>query len=154
MGPEPRARSAANLTFGVVFTTLAVAALVALLFLFDEPSSDYTISGHIFSYLPRFTVAALLQIVAVFFLKMHASNESDIKNNKNEITNVEARLAAGQVLSAGNGFAEFSKALAGTERNFLLENGQAVAGSTGSPEIQSMMELLGKIIESSKLKTD
>lgn len=95
-------RSTANLTLGVAFSIVAAITLAALLFLFPDEDIKNSTSSFILFFVPRLTIVLLIQVVAAFFLRMHAHNEKDIEKNKNQITDLETKYVAIQIAeSAG-----------------------------------------------------
>ncbi len=138
-------KSTNNLIFGIIFSTLSAAAIVYLLLITKSSPSDEAVVQRVFEYLPRFAVAAILQIVAIFFLKMHASIENDIKHNKNEITNIELKLAAGMAADQSKDLIIISELWAKEERNFILSKDQRVSGNFDLPDIEHFINLLVKL---------
>lgn len=90
-----RIRSSANtnLGSGIIFS----AAAISLLFYFAV-SYQYdaqTDIGHIaISFLPRLLLSLLVQTIGFFFLRIYVSGESELISNRNEITNIDLRVAA------------------------------------------------------------
>ncbi len=138
-----RSKSLTNLTLGVVFSTFAVIALILLLF-FGPGSSESSVGTQLVEYIPRLTIAALLQIVAIFFLKIYASIENDLKQNKNEITNIELKLASGLALVSGSAMHDIATCWGKEERNFVIEKTQKVASQFDVPQIESLLASLSE----------
>ena len=142
-----RNRSTVNLTIGLGFSVVAVFALVLLLFVVQPSETFSTISEFAASFLPRLTIVVMLQLTASFFLWMHVANENDIKQNKNEITNIDLKYVSGNMLGEGDAFKEVSISLAKEERNFILTKEQKVAGSSDSVTVETMMGILEKLVD-------
>ena len=140
-----RSRSSANLVMGIAFSSFAVIAMALLFFLFGRSDEDATLLSMLSSILPRLTMVVLLQITASFFLKMHASNEADIKQNKNEVTNLEFKIAAIEVASESSDLSKLSEVLVKEERNFILAKDQRVAGTNDSVEVATLLSIVEKL---------
>ena len=116
-------RSKDNLRTGVGFTiggfiVILVASFVVLYWGNINDKTDRFIA-----YLPFLTAGIALQIVGVFFLKTYRAIESDITQNKNEMTNIELRLAAILMMDKAQK-PEVLKRLLSEERNFVLRKGE------------------------------
>ncbi|MDF3414307.1 hypothetical protein HKX54_07550 [Sulfitobacter sp. M57] len=142
-----RNRSTTNLAFGLGFSIFSVVALGVLLFWLTPVLSTNTFSEFATVFFPRLTIVLLVQLTASFFLRMHASNESDIKQNKNEITNLELRYAGACLKSGGTEFSSLAESLMNEERNFILNKDQKVAGATRAISVETIQGLLEKLVE-------
>lgn len=108
-------------------------------------------------YFTRLPVGLLLEFVGFFFLRLYVSCEMDIKNNKNEITNIESKFMA-WLMSEGDELpAEFKQVVIGqlaiTERNFILRKGERTISTENDSKfndlneaIDSMSKLVSKIV--------
>ena len=79
------------------------------------------------TYLPRLGLIAIVELLALFFLKLYRGGLSDIKYYQNELTNLECRFAALRVSISTGGEASVDVAIQGliaTERNFILDKGK------------------------------
>ena len=115
-----------------------------IVYFFTPPDTGYL---RVLSYLPFLTAGIALQLVGVFFLKTFRIIESDIKQNKNEITNIEMRIAA--VLMAENNIdlrSEITRGFLTEERNFILKKDEKTAGEARKAEIDDMRATLDKLI--------
>ena len=114
------ARSRLNLSWGVVISSLAVAYLTYFVFFSEtiDSSKPYAFASY---YGPRLSLILIVQILASFFLKMYVSNEKSIQKNKNEITNLELRLAAGLLVNSSTQKSKLAEKLITEERNFVLD---------------------------------
>lgn len=119
------ARSNGNLWVGLSISIIAVVILVYLIFgLRDDPKPESWFD-FLSSYGPRFTLVVIVQILASFFLRMYVSIEKDILRNKNEITNLELRLAAGMIVgNSPSSKSNLAQAMVTEERNFVLDKKQ------------------------------
>lgn len=145
-----RSKSVTNLTLGVVFSTFAVIVLILLLIFYGAENSVASAGSQFISYLPRLTIAALLQVVAIFFLKLHASVENDLKQNKNEITNIELKIASGLALSIDGGISAVAVGWGREERNFVIDKNQKVASQFDVPDIESLLAMVSSMRPSEK----
>lgn len=77
---------------------------------------------------PRILLVVFIEVFAYFFLKLYKDGLSEIKYFQNELTNVESKLAAVEFSYITNNQESLRisiEALSKTERNFVLEKGQA-----------------------------
>lgn len=82
---------------------------------------------------------------ALFFLRLHANNESDLKQNKNELINLDHKVAAVYLAIKRNDTSIIEEYLIKTERNFILEKGQTTAGRGSEIPIQSFIDAIREI---------
>lgn len=117
-----------NLVTGLTIAIVGLGFLGFVLILVP-PASD--LSGFTLSFVPRLSLVALLQIFALFFLKLYKSGQDEIKFAHNEMTNVEQRLGALMVALVDEDPAmkmDILKLMAATDRNTRLEKGQSTIG--------------------------
>ncbi len=142
-----RARNFANLRYGVLAAVLGVFVLITAAIIpyiwtsFQTPAFN----GIPVYYFPVTPVVIISEIVAIFFLRLHSQTEHRLERNKNEITNIELRLAAGLMLPSPTGqpdFTSLSNHLAKEERNFVLGKNESSAGVSTN----SLLEILSKLI--------
>lgn len=119
-------RSTLNLMAGVFFSGVSIAALFYLVLQKIDIASSTSGASEIFRiYVPRFSVVLLVQLLATFFLRMYVRNEQDILKNKNELTNIELRMAAISLLrTKGSGVSKIQLELIKEERNFVLKKNE------------------------------
>ena len=127
-----RQRNRINLLSGIfaaiigVIILISVATIPSILDLSGAPDV-YGIPVYYFSSVP---IAIISEIVAIFFLKLFASTEQSIERNKNEMTNIELRLTACQLLEGKTGkdkFDSLADTLSKEERNFVLKKNETSA---------------------------
>ena len=144
-----------NLGIGILFSSIALAVLawplVSAVFLpsSDPPSAESTSWGILRTYLPRFSVGLLLQLVGFFFLRLYVANEVDLKHNKNEITNLEMKMMALQLAKEFNDAAskkEIMKSLAQTERNYILKKNERSVTTETLSEYNDLRGLIEKLV--------
>jgi len=146
-----KGKSTINLVLGVMFSSISVLALVILLLIYTPSSSNSDTAQSIINYLPRFAIAAILQVVAIFFLRLHALIEGEIKNNKNEITNIELKLAAALLEIENTNMKNMSEIWSRDERNFVINKNQKVASNIDIPDIRNFIDVIRRI-ESNRSK--
>lgn len=136
------ARSSSNLTTGIIISSLVVLFLITLIFVVkpnitrEEPYSFWVFYG------PRFTLVVVLQLLAGFFLRLFVRNERDIQKNKNEITNLELRLAAGMMVGSNKTkLAELAGYLIKEERNFVITKKEKSALPESNEIFKQALEL-------------
>ncbi len=142
------ARNVANLGYGVLAAVLGVFVLITaaiLPYIWDNFATP-AFNGIPVYYFPVTPVVIITEIVAIFFLRLHSQTEHRIERNKNEITNIELRLAAGLMLPSATGqpdFTSLSNHLAKEERNFVLGKNESSAGVSTN----RLLEILSKVIK-------
>jgi hypothetical protein len=139
-----RTRSTSYLVFGVILSLAAVALFFFIIFYIDDIDPDASALSYIKDFLPKFTLAVMVQVIASFFLRMHVSSESEIKWTSNELTNIEHRFAAMALSESDMSetlISEFSK----TERNFILGKDQKPLRAHDSVPVETMMDILKEV---------
>ena len=95
-------------------------------------------------------VGLILQFVGFFFLRLYVANELDVKQNKNELTNIEAKMLAFMMSSKSskNSFTKIVvESLARTERNFTIKKGERTISVENDPQFNDLNALLQKFAE-------
>jgi molybdopterin converting factor small subunit len=113
-----------NLTLGI-FTTMV--GIVFLGYAVFNPPAVLTAPELFLYFAPRVSLVVLIEVFAYFFLRLYKQSLGEIKFFQNEMTNIEAKYLALQVVLRADDPALYSKiveALAETERNFILAKGQ------------------------------
>ena len=75
-----------NLSIGIIFSLIAFSLMTYVTY----NSEKFELYGVIY----RISLVVLVQFVGFFFLRLYVGNELDIKQNKNEITNLELKAIA------------------------------------------------------------
>jgi hypothetical protein len=117
-----------NLSLGILTTIVGLGILGYFVIEIDSVPEDKI--AFIAYFIPRLSLVVLIEIFAYFFLKLYKSSLSEIKYFQNEMTNVEAKLAALKCSLMTNDIGSISnviKVLSETERNSILEKGQTTA---------------------------
>jgi len=144
------ARSRLNLTWGVLISSLAVFYLSYFVFFAritivgDGPYSFASYYG------PRLGLILIVQILASFFLRMYVGNEKSIQKNKNEVTNLELRLAAISLVDDQKERAKLAQKLISEERNFVVDKKQKSVLPETNTEMVGIIGSVQKLIKEAK----
>lgn len=137
-----KSRSRSNLLWGVLFSIGTVLALVLVVFVFPPETRPSSILEFLFFFGPRATLVIIIQILANFFLKMYIGSEREIARNRNELTNVELRIAAGLMsMNSPSGLDELAKILAAEERNFVFLKNEKIMSANSRSDINEIVEI-------------
>lgn len=141
-----RGNSRLNLMIGVFVALIAASIIGAPLFM--SKSIPSSVSEFWSAYILRLPVGLLLQVVSFFFLRLYVSTENEIKHNKNEVTNVESKFLS-LIASREFGYSPEPsiKALAETERNFVIRRGERTVGAENDSRYNDMKSILDKILD-------
>ena len=134
-----QSRSRNNLQAGI-FTSLFGVLIIFMIIFWDNPDIGLESWGNmIVEYAPRLALVLIVEITSAFFFRMYVANENDIKQNKNELTNLELRFAAMLASSSDKRtITEITKKLATEERNFILRKGERTAADSIKTDIASL----------------
>ena len=117
-----------NLSLGVLTTIIGLGILGYFVLEVDSiPEDKMAFIAH---FIPRLSLVLLIEVFAYFFLRLYKSTLQEIKYFQNEMTNIEAKLAAikcSMATSDATTIAQVVKSLSNTERNSILEKGQTTA---------------------------
>lgn len=116
-----------NLIMGILFTSASALSVLFLFFVYTPFSNEPNTIAFASSFLPRLTLVLLLQLSGSFFLKLYARSESELKSNKNEITNIEVKIASIMIATKNPDLIDISLRLIDQERNFIIEKDQKIA---------------------------
>jgi hypothetical protein len=140
-----------NLSIGVSFCAIGILItaipLFTLIFIsapdLDKATLQTPEQWLIRYFLPRFSVGLIASIIGFFFLRLYANNENDAKQNKNEISNFEARMIALLISTKNNKQVSGSviDAFAKTERNFILKKNEKTSGEFDHATIKDFLDL-------------
>lgn len=117
-----------NLSIGILTTIIGLGILGYFVLEIDSiPEDTMAFIAH---FIPRLSLVILIEVFAYFFLKLYKSSLAEIKYFQNEMTNVEAKLAAIKcsiMTSDTKSTSGVIQALSATERNAVLEKDQTTA---------------------------
>lgn len=141
-----------NLVLGGFLTLIAISWLGFSLAAIEEVRSpdqqiDIRASVVLSEFLPRAALGILIQFIGFFFLRLYVANQNDIRQARNEITNLDLRLSALGLsnASANSLAAELAKILAQEERNFVLNKGQTSVSHQERSEFNDLTGLIDSI---------
>jgi len=144
-----------NLSLGILTTIIGLGILGYFVVEIGTIPEDKM--AFIAQFIPRLSLVVLIEIFAYFFLKLYKSTLQEIKYFQNEMTNIEAKLAAIKCSMSTSDVATISqvvKLLSSTERNSILEKGQTTAEIERSKieqqNISTISERVSRIITPSK----
>jgi hypothetical protein len=135
-----RLRSNINLIIGMAITIVGVYLLWKTVEMIDtsvllrqlasegQESTPKFIKNLFLPLVPRVLLVVFVEVFAYFFLSLYKSGLSEIKYFQNELTNIESKLAAVEfsyMTKNEEGIKLAVESLSKTERNFILEKGQA-----------------------------
>lgn len=123
--------SGINLFWGIIFSLIAVAFLLATIYYRKDVQISST-QQFIELYGPKATLAVILELISFFFLRLHSSTEQEIKHHKNEVTNMESKFAAAMLMlesPSATTRAQVIKGLMDNERNFIIRKNERTVSS-------------------------
>lgn len=121
-------RADLNLAIGVLTTAVGLAVLGFVVFsatTSTAPSDPWLFAVQ---YIPKLLLVLFIELFAYFFLRLYKITINETKYFQNELTNIESKALALLVAlhrPADFGAAAVVSALAATERNFLLKQGES-----------------------------
>jgi heme/copper-type cytochrome/quinol oxidase subunit 2 len=114
-----------NLILGMV---TALSGIVLLAFVVLGGSQSHTnATDFLFTFLPRVSIVAIIEVFAYFFLRLYKGSLSETKYFQNEATNLEVRFAALRIALNSKDATLLNTVvsqLMATDRNPVLENGK------------------------------
>ncbi len=145
-------RSRANLGYGFSISVIGVVSLIAIIIFPANIQNDAGVIEFL-NFLPRLSIVIIIQVIGAFFLRMYVSNENDLKQNKNEITNIEIRIAACLIGDdTPNAKQRISEILVQEERNFILKKGEKTAGEAWKAEVSDLKDFYEAILQGKTAK--
>ncbi|MGB0799429.1 MAG: hypothetical protein ACPGRD_08940 [Planktomarina sp.] len=127
--------------------SIGVISIFVMFFIFAPTVTETTWSQVAIAYLPRALVALYIQLIATFYFRLYVSTESDIKQNKNEMTNLELRMAAGLLVGDDRkSLRDIGMMLARDERNFIVKKDEKLAGEVWKTEIKDLQDTVAQLI--------
>ncbi|MCP4897572.1 MAG: hypothetical protein GY906_11425 [bacterium] len=113
-----------NLVLGIMTTIAGLSVMAFAVATGGAVPEDDWLLRH---FLPRFSLAAFIELFAYFFLNLYRQSLAEIKYFQNEITNIEAKYISLEIACSEDDpelRRRVVELLAQTERNFVLEKGQ------------------------------
>ncbi|WP_153066870.1 hypothetical protein [Xanthomonas arboricola] len=151
-------RGNVNLILGMTTAFFGLTVLTLSVLMAPQTGSD----TYFFQYfIPRFTLAVVIELLSFFFLKLYKQTLSEIKYFQNEMTNCESKAMAVTLASQSENSTALAKVIelfATTERNFVLQKGQTTVelererlnGVANVSTVQSLTSLLEKKLTTNK----
>ena len=129
-----------NLVIGMVISIVGICYLGWKMFV--APTIQASNRDLLAYFIPRATFTILIEAVAFFFLNLYRTSLHEIKYFQNELTNVEARLLAVNLMlypGDAENLSSFASDLMKTERNFILQKGQTTVDLEREKLVGGMM---------------
>jgi hypothetical protein len=149
---ETTDRAKNNLAIGMTMSILAICYL--LYFTLFEVSGSEEIEKQLPGIFTRYTLVVLLELFALFFLRLYKQGIADLKYFHNEQTNIEQKylaLKAALLFGTEKLPSSILEKLVTTERNFLLKKGES---SIANEALKSDEKISQNILEALKLALD
>ena len=142
-GYRLRKRNRINLVLGIIVAFIGASFFIGagVISYYDETLKDLSFSNFPFYYLLCIPITVISEVLAIFFLRLYAQTEKSIERNKNEITNIELRLTASQLLEDKEKFAELADTLSKEERNFVLGKNESTGGISANKLLETLLKL-------------
>ena len=124
-----RRRNRFNLLFGIAAALIGASFFMGagIVSYYDKTLQTLSFNNFPFYYLLCIPITIISEVVAIFFLRLFALTEQSIERNKNEMTNIELRLTASQLLEDKDKFDSLADTLSNEERNFVLKKNETSA---------------------------
>ncbi|MGU9962733.1 MAG: hypothetical protein ACNYPD_01360 [Candidatus Halichondribacter symbioticus] len=169
-----RARNYVNIRVGVIIAFLGFYCLlifvVGSVYVFISSASDVTNSALILPnsvlslpnstlrlpnnvweflmlYGPTLSAIAIIEVLAIFFLNLYASNERRLERNKSDLTNIELRLTSGLMLYEKvnkDKFAILADNISKEDSNFILGKNETSGGSGTNKILETVLKTATK----------
>ncbi len=141
-----RRRNRFNLVFGIAVAFAGASFFIGagIVSYYDKTLQTLSFNNFPFYYLLCIPITIITEVVAIFFLRLFALTEQTIERNKNEMTNIELRLTASQLLESKDKFDSLADTLSKEERNFILRKNE----SSAIPETldnEKLLEIISKL---------
>ncbi len=142
-GYRLRKRNRINLVLGIIVAFIGASFFIGagVISYYDETLKDLSFSNFPFYYLLCIPITVISEVLAIFFLRLYAQTEKSIERNKNELTNIELRLTASQLLEDKEKFAELADTLSKEERNFVLGKNESTGGISANKLLETLLKL-------------
>ena len=120
-----------NLNRGIISVALGLFWLFFLIFLSDDVEDITSFPDFLANYWSRVGSVIIVGFITAFFLRLYTQTIRRIDKNRNEITNIELRLASGLMMCDTKDKTKLkflAEALAKEERNFVLDKTESSTG--------------------------
>ena len=141
-----RRRNRFNLLFGIAVAFMGASFFIGagIVSYYDKTLQNLSFSNFPFYYLLCIPITIITEVVAIFFLRLFALTEQTIERNKNEMTNIELRLTASQLLEDKDKFGSLADTLSKEERNFILRKNETSA-TPETLDTEKLLEIISKL---------
>ncbi len=132
-----------NLASGVLGAGLGLFWLFILIFSPDEAKGVDSFPNFLANHWSRVGSVIIVGIITAFFLRLYTQTVRRIDKNRNEITNIELRLASGLMMCDTRDKTKLkflAEALAKEERNFVLDKTESSTGIS----IEKLLGIISK----------
>jgi|GEM_PF-5406818 len=142
----------------IIGCLISVGGLLALLYVIQLNSyGSVTTLLSKFNYFSRLSLVIFVELLALFFLKLHKENIRNVKYYQNEMTNIELKYLA-LLCSKENAdmtdFSDIIKSFSSTERNFILNKGESTVDlellKSDNNKLDSILKNITSIIDKAK----
>lgn len=136
-----------NLVVGVGFSTFGIILLGLLLIVLPRIEVQ-DLNNTVYEYISRLALSVFIQFVGFFFLRLHVTSENEIKNSRNEITNIDYRISAVAMIDDGDSVskAKLANLFASEERNFVLKKGEKSISAENQSEYNDLKASLEAVV--------
>ncbi len=142
----------------IIGCLISVGGLLALLYVIQLNSSgSVTTLLSKFNYFSRLSLVIFVEMLALFFLKLHKENIRNVKYYQNEMTNIELKYLALLCSKENAGVTDFSdiiKSFSSTERNFILNKGESTVDlellKSDNSKLDSILKNITSIMDKAK----
>jgi len=143
--PELTKRANLNLAIGIATTVVGVSVLTVAVFTLPAPQKPFDAWIYLAHFVPRLSLAALIELFAYFFLRLYKDNLESASFLRNEMTRVEvARAMLTTVILTGD-----QPAIAGVAESLATSDhklsAQSNAARLDAQQIKAILELLEKV---------
>lgn len=101
--PEMTRRANLNLAIGIATTLVGVSVLAVSVFALPQPERQVDAVRYLLHFLPRLSLAILIEVFAYFFLRLYKDNLQSVTSLRTDMTNIEvSRTALASVIVSGD----------------------------------------------------
>lgn len=143
--PELTKRANLNLAIGIATTVVGISVLAIAAFTLPIPQKPFDAGIYFAHFLPRLSLAVLIEVFAYFFLRLYKDNLESAAFLRNEMTAVEAaRAALTTVILTGE-----QQEIARVAEKLLVRNSNSYAGNADTrldaQQVKAALDLLEKL---------
>jgi hypothetical protein len=146
-----------NLSWGIVFAIFSFGILGYPLVTPESGPVATDWMAFLNRFGPRASLGLLVGVISFFFLRLYASNEYDLKHNKNEITTFESKMLAlkwAEAARPGKLSEIILTHLMKSERNFILKKGERTVSGEIDNNYNDLKDLILEFGRMTKSRTN